>query len=902
MTAEMTSYAQDHAYPPEATSEELKNEILAGRMSQIDLMRHVQNLESMGEIRAAANLCVMWINHAPATGKHFALFNYGGLLQTLGRFDDAQVAYESCISLQEDFPQAYINLGLMHEKMGKSAQALSTWLLLIGRRYLNKPPPVEFLSMALNHVGRVQEVLKNYAQAEEALEQSLLLQPKQAGVIQHWVHIRQKACKWPVYKALPGISMAELRRCTSPLAMLALTEEPAEQLAISQAFVARTYGFKEEFLYQGHTWKHDKVRVGYVSCDLREHAVGFLLPPFLKGHSRDQFELYAYDFSRDEATPLRLQLKSQFDHFKSISQLSDRQAAEAILSDEIDVLIDLHGLSSGARPGIFALHPSPKQGTYLGFIGPTGMPWFDFVISDRHVLPPELANYFSEKPIYLDGSFLPVVSNADPSLRVTRQEVGLPEAAYVMASFGNSYKITPEMFGAWLRLLQRIPEAILWLIDDNEVGTRNLRDQAVQSGIAADRLIFMPRTTHVQFCARLKLADVFLDTYPYNCGSTSNDVIAAGVPLVTMYGRTMVSRMGLSLMQAMNMPEMATRTLADYEDKVLELYLKNKAGVLPLRYPAADPMSIDHALSQVVNNVHIQEITAKVDLKAQPKLRLHQICYSNETAQNIPAQFLALENLNNNRPDWREYWPIRQYLLNHSLEDDVFYGFLSPRFTYKTGLDFEKIRNFVHQHGRENDVLIFSPFWDLNSFFLNPFLQGEFFHPGLLESMQKFSDHAGLQLNLNTVVMHTDNTAFCNYFIAKKKFWLHWLELGEKLFQVVESGEGEVAKSLQQNTLYSKEYLPHKIFVQERLVNLVLAQPGFKSKAFNVFDMPGSVTPLNQFMPQAIIANALKLAHVQLGAQEYLDAFRQMHEQVWEQSGMAKLADLREGLKEPVQN
>ena len=898
MNPAMSHPAQGDPYRPEATSEDLKNEILAGRMSQIDLMRHVQTLESMGELRAAANLCVLWINHAPAAGKHFALFNYGGLLQSLGRFDEAQVAYESCISLQEDFPQAYINLGLMHEKLGKTAQALSTWLLLIGRRYLNKSPPVEFLTMALNHVGRVQEVLKNYAQAEEALEQSLLLQPKQPGVIQHWVHIRQKACNWPVYKALPGITMAELRRCTSPLAMLALTEEPAEQLAISQAFVTRTYGFKEEFLFHGNSWKHDKVRVGYVSGDFREHAVGFLLPTFLKAHSRDQFEMHAYDFSRDEDTPLRKQLRHQFDHFKSIDKLSDRQAAEMILADQIDILIDLHGLSSGARPGIFALHPSPKQGTYLGFIGPTGMPWFDFVIADRHVLPPELANYFSEKPAYLQGSFLPVVSNADPSVQSTRQELGLPEAAFVMASFGNSYKITPEMFAAWLRILQRIPDAVLWLIDDNEVGTRNLRAQAEQSGIEAQRLVFMPRTPHVQFCARLKLADVFLDTYPYNCGSTSNDVITAGVPLVTLFGRTMVSRMGLSLLEAMHMPEMATSSLADYEDKVLEIYLKHKAGVLPLRYHADGDLNVDQALMQVVNNVHVNEPTAVLDLKPQPKLRLHQICYSGETAQNIPAQFLALENLNNNRPDWREYWPIRQFLLNNTLDDDTFYGFLSPRFTYKTGLDFEKIRNFVHQHGRENDVLIFSPFWDLNSFFPNSFLQGEFFHPGLLDSMQKFAEHAGLKLNLNTLVMHTDNTAFCNYFIAKKKFWLHWLELGEKLFQAAETGEGEVAKSLQQNTLYSHEYLPHKIFVQERLVNLVLAQSGFKSKAFNVFDMPGSVTPLNQFMPQAVVANALKLANVQLGAQEYLDAYWQTREQVWELSGMAKLAELRNGLKE----
>ena len=898
MTADIETHAQETA---ETGAQAIENDIRHGKMSQIDLMRHVQNLESLGELRAAANLCALWINEAPAPDKHYALFNYGGLLQSLKRFDEAQVAYESCIALKEEFPQAYINLGLLFEKLGNSSQALTTWLVLIGRRYLNKPPAVEFLTMALNHVGRVQENLKNYAQAEQALEQSLLLQPKQPGVIQHWVHIRQKACKWPVYKSLPGISLADLRRFTSPLAMLALTEEPAEQLAISQSFVARTYGVKEEFLFHGHVWRHEKIRVGYVSGDFREHAVGFLLPTFLNGHDAEKYELYAYDFSQEEATLLRKKLKKQFQSFQSIAALSDRQAAELILKDEIDVLIDLHGLSAGARPGIFALHPSPRQGTYLGFIGPTGMPWFDFVLADKHVLPVELANYFSEKPVYLDGSFLPMVSHADASVRVSRTDVGIPEKAFVMAALGNSYKITPHMFSAWMRILQRIPEALLWLIDDNEEGTRNLRQEALKLGIPEKRLLFTARTTHVQFCARLKLADVYLDTFPYNCGSTSNDVIAAGIPLVTLYGKTMVSRMGLSLLEAVNLPEMATRTISDYEDKVLEVYLKNKAGALLARYQAEASMDLDNALSQIISNVFLPEPVSRQELKTQPKLRLHQICYSEETKQNIPAQFLALENLHNPRPDWREYWPIRNYLLNHTLDEDTFYGFLSPRFTHKTGLDFEKIRNFVHQHGKENDILIFSPFWDLNSFFQNPFLQGEFFHPGLMESTQLFVDYSGVNLDLSKIVMHTDNTAFCNYFIAKKKFWLHWLELGEKLFQVAESGTGAVAKSLQQNTLYSQELLPHKIFVQERLVNLVLAQSNFKSKAFNVFDMPGSVTPLNQFLPQAVIANALKYTNVQLGEQHYLDAYHQMREHIWEVSGMAKLAELRDGLTDAGQ-
>ena len=206
------------------------------------------------------------------------------------------------------------------------------------------------------------------------------------------------------------------------------------------------------------------------------------------------------------------------------------------------------------------------------------------VIADRHVLPPELAVHFTEKPVYVEGSFLPMVSYQEADRTITRSSANLPEQAFVMASFGNSYKITPEVFSGWLRLLKRIPEAVLWLIDDNEVGTRNLRNEASKAGLSLHRIIFMPRVQHVEFCARLKLADVYLDTYPYNCGSTSNDVISAGVTLVTRYGRTMVSRMGMSLLQAAQVPQTAVASQEDYEDKVVEIYLKKKAGSLAVDY------------------------------------------------------------------------------------------------------------------------------------------------------------------------------------------------------------------------------------------------------------------------------------------------------------------------------
>lgn len=878
---------------PPSESDNLIAAMRQGLMTQLDLMGHIQHLENLGELRAAANLYALWINHAKATDKHFALFNYAGILQGLQRPQEALEAYEACIALKEDFPQAYINRGLLFEKLGQDTQALQTWLSLVSRRYMAKPPSDEFLTMALNHIGRLQEKLKNYPQAEQALEESLSINPAQPGVIQHWVHIRQKACQWPVYKSLPGISLAEMKRYTSPLAMLALTEDPAEQLLNSQSFVARTYAFREERLCEGRVYRHPRLRVGYVSGDFREHAVGFLLPSLLDGHG-PSFELFAYDYSPEELTPLREHLKGQFDHFRSISDLSDRQAAELILSDEIDVLIDLHGLSSGARPGIFALHPAPRQGTYLGFMGPTGMPWFDFVIADRQVLPDELAVYFTEKPLHVEGSYLPMVSYADNAPVVTRAQLGLPEGAFVMGAFGNTYKITPEMFATWMRLLQRIPNSLLWLVDDNEASTQNLKTQALAHGVPMDRLVFSPRTAHAEFCARLKLADVYLDTYPYNCGSTSNDVIHAGVPLVTLYGKTLVSRMGLSLLSALNSASHATRTYTEYEDKVLELSIKKKAGKLPVSLPQGEPLKIGQALLNLCKSVvHTPDTSAPATNKS-PSVQLFQICYTEETLQSIPSGFGVLDNLSNERPDWREFWPMRNYLMSHALEDNVFYGFFSPRFSYKTGLDFEKINEFTRQHGTDNDVLIFSPFWDLSSLFLNPFEQGDFFHPGLMACSQQFIQSVGKDLRLPELVMHSDSTAFCNYFIAKKKFWLHWLELGEKLFQSAEDQGMPLAQALNQNTIYGHDFLPKKIFIQERLVNILLAGPEFKAKSWGMFGLPCSVTPLNQYKSQAVTANALKLAYSQTGDVLYLSEFRQLRDKVWKDSGIGNLAKARD--------
>jgi predicted O-linked N-acetylglucosamine transferase (SPINDLY family) len=544
------------------------------------LFNACEQLQQQGKALEAIGLYESWLGTSTDPLRYMAWFNCGAQLQSVGKPTEAVHAYRQCLAVKPYFPQAIINLGLTLEKMGQRDEALQLWANFVGQRLLNDAPAVEMVVTALNHMGRVQEDLKQYDAAEQALEQSLALNPKQPGVIQHWVHIRQKACKWPVYKELPNISRNEMLMATSPLAMLAMTDDPVQQLLTAHAFVGRTYGFKEEFLSKDRQYHHERIRIGYVSGDLCVHAVGLLLPELLEGHDKTKFEIYGYDFSPEDGTAHRERLKNAFDHLRPIHALTDRQVAEQVMADEIDVLIDLHGLSAGARPGIFALHPAPKQGTYLGFIGTTGMPWFDFVIADRHVLPEELTLYFTEKPLYVDGSFIPLTRDETPVREATRGEFGLPDDAFVMAAFGNVYKITEEMYNIWLNILQEAPKSVLWLIDDNQSTTRQLTSYARIKGADVSRIIFTGRSAHAEYLAKLRLADVFLDTFPYNCGSTAIDVINMNVPLISKYGRSMVSNMGRSLLTANNRQGLSCQSNDLYFQNVIDIMSNKKKNFL----------------------------------------------------------------------------------------------------------------------------------------------------------------------------------------------------------------------------------------------------------------------------------------------------------------------------------
>lgn len=854
---------QSHASVPALTTEPDIHALIAS-WSLGELVEQAQWLENQGLTEQACVAYQLWLQADRYPNlSHAALFNLGALQQSAGQTQAALMTYQLCIDRAPAFGQAYINLGLLQERIGQSEAALQTWSRYLGQRLLKTKPDTELQCTALNHIGRLQESRKRYDLAEKALEDSLRINPDQPGVIQHWVHIRQKACRWPVCVEQPRLPMGKLVRSTSPLAMLALTDDPQLQLLTAQNFVQRTYATEQSHLYDPTRRPGARWRVGLVSADLREHAVGFLLPAFLQGTDRAAYALYAYDYTRHEDTSLRQHLLSQFDEVRPIDALTDRQAAELIAADEIDILIDLHGLSSGARPGIFALHPAPHQATYLGYIGSTGMPWFQHVLVDPWVMPAELSPHFTEQPIYLSRSFIPLTHEVSVDSPVSRASVRLPEQAFVMAAFGNVYKITPEMFDSWLRLLHRIPRAVLWLLDDNPVTTRALRTHAHASGADLDRIIFAPRCDPRQFRAQLRLADVYLDTYPYNCGSTSNDVVNAGVPLVSRYGRTLVSRMGLSILSDLGRPDLAVSSQQAYEDKVLEVSLRTGEGY---RYHY-EHRPAHGMLQEALDVIRYGRCQPEPRPSLAPSVRLQMV----QLNQHPKSHSMSVQDvLSWTLAEWTAFDALRERLVHQTMDSHTLY-WLDTR-SAPTAADERDLQLLLSQADTSPDALLASSGWDLLALQPNPLYAWGREQPEWLNWANDFLQRQGITLDLRSWVLPLERSVAGLALACTPAIWYEWLQLA---LQLRAEHQQELDRDLSlcqvgEHTLTAAQML------YPWLMNIVLAHRSSRVMALNPFARPAMLEQARMLMPIAVQAAALKSSYQQTGDSHYLHAFEQI--------------------------
>jgi predicted O-linked N-acetylglucosamine transferase (SPINDLY family)/SAM-dependent methyltransferase len=545
---------------------------VSGQLSIADLFGAAAVLQESGQLPAAIGLYRAWIDHTPSPLIYAACFNLAVVLSNAGDDVGAEAVLRRAMAQNPNFVEARLNLGTLLERTGRPDEALAMW-----KSILNDPIEPDVKSnqtlhvQTLNNLGRLLEIQKRYPEAEAMLATSLGVDPQQANVMTHWVHLRQKQCEWPVYSGLENISVATMMEGTSALAMLSASADPAQQLAAARRFVNEKINAAVAPLTGQHGYGHQRLRIGYLSSDFCSHAVSILTAELYELHDRSKFEVYAFSWSREDGSPIRARVVKAMDHYIRIDKMTDEQAARTIRAHEIDILVDLHGLTLGARPQIIAYRPAPVQLTYLGFPGSTGLPGIDYVISDEFLITPEMEPFFTEKPLHLQDCFQINDRQRAIAPTPTRASVNLPEDAFVFCSFNNNFKFTPDLFNVWMNILRRVPNSVLWLVADYPEVRENLWRHAEQAGIDRKRILFNTRAVPAEYLARYQLADLFLDTFPFNAGTTASDALWAGLPLLTCAGQTFSSRMAGSLLRAVDLPQLITHNFEDYEEKAVEL-------------------------------------------------------------------------------------------------------------------------------------------------------------------------------------------------------------------------------------------------------------------------------------------------------------------------------------------
>ncbi len=500
-----------------------------------------------------------WIAGNPAPNPHLfaAWFNLGAVLSREGDRANAAIAYSNARTLKGDFHPAAVNLGLALEAMGQTEAALQTWAGAIQTN--------EARTMLLNHRARVLEGLGRLDEAEAILRTSLLTDPAQPDALQHWLHIRQKTCQWPIFEVdIPGLSPKELLRYSGPLGILALTDDIDEQRELTASWIARKMPPAPIHLSPPEGYRHDRIRIGYLSSDFCRHAMSYLIAELFERHDRSRFEIFGYCATLEDGSDIRRRVIAAFDHYRNIRDLSDEQAARVIRDDEIDILIDLNGLTARTRLAVLRWRPAPIQATYLGFIGPVALPELDYMFCDDFVIPPQRAAAYRPEPLRIARIYQANDSKRVIGPALSRKDAGLPDDRFVLCCFSNHYKITEAMFTAWMAIMRKADRTVLWLAADNTWSHANLRDAAVRAGVAPERIMFAERTSPELYMRRLGLADLFLDTFPYNAGTIASDAIRMQLPLLTLCGKSFASRMAGSLLNAIGAWQGIATTLSEY--------------------------------------------------------------------------------------------------------------------------------------------------------------------------------------------------------------------------------------------------------------------------------------------------------------------------------------------------
>lgn len=529
----------------------------------LDLIRTAEKLRAAGEISAAATLYAGWIANNPADPMLYAVrFNLSVILSDEGRLAEARDCLELALAQNPQFMPAHINLGRLRERLGDIAGAVTQWTKIVEQLPDVDGVNVGYVTTALNQTGRTLEATNQDDLAEAMLRKSLDIDPRQREVAQHLIALRQRANRWPVIAPWERVSRDTLLKAMSPLSASAYADDPMLLLAIAANYNLSDVG-TDETAYAD--WPlagaaRGPLRIGYVSSDLREHAVGHLMAEVFQLHDREAVEIFAYYCGPQASDPMHHAYTQAADHWVDITTMDDRAAAARIRADGVQILVDVNGYTREGRTRLFALRPAPVIVNWLGYPGTLGSPHHHYIVADDWIIPPGDEIYYSEAvmrlPCYQPNNRTRVIADTVP----TRAEAGLPEDATVFCSFNGSHKITRFTFERWMAILKGVPGSVLWLLTGTEPANQRLVAYAEALGVARERIVFAPKLANPHHLARYGLADLFLDSLPYGAHTTASDALWMGVPVLTLSGRSFAARVCGSLVRSAGCPELITET------------------------------------------------------------------------------------------------------------------------------------------------------------------------------------------------------------------------------------------------------------------------------------------------------------------------------------------------------
>lgn len=492
-------------------------------------------------------------------------FNRGTLLMKMKRFGEALADFEQALAIRPDFPDGLNGKGNALLSLRQPGPALACFEQALAL----KPNEVRFLvnhAVALTHLDRHGEAIEDY-------DRVLAIDPHYPRMAGHTALAALYGCRWDRMAALAPRIPEQVKAGVpghDPWTLMGYGVDGTLILKCARDVVHQAFAPAPP-LWTGQAWRHDRIRLAYVSSDFRSHPVGFQLAEVLERHDRSKFEVIGISSGENDDSEIRARLVKAFDQFHDMAGNSDEEVARRLRRMEVDIAIDLAGHTYGNRLGAFAMRPAPVQASWLGHPGTTGADFMDYIIADSIVAPPDHQRFYSEKILTLPDSFFPLDTAKTLGACPTHAEAGLPETGFVFCCFNRDWKITPAMFDLWLRLLQQIPGSVLWLSAPVHSSGTHLQRRAAEQAIDPARLVFADRVPLDVHLARHALADLFLDTLPYGAHATAADALWAGLPVLTQMGEIFPGRVGASLLTAAGLPELIAQSPQDYEAIALDL-------------------------------------------------------------------------------------------------------------------------------------------------------------------------------------------------------------------------------------------------------------------------------------------------------------------------------------------